>query len=107
MKELFGDILSMQDVKGVMLFSLEGDIVFKEFVSPPSKELSIAKWIPIIQSLKDVREADFVFVMNPTRMSQVRDCTAAGAKMPQKSTDFYPKVVSGLVALPIGPKERL
>jgi uncharacterized protein (DUF1015 family) len=52
-------------------------------------------------------EAQFLMVMNPTRMEQVRACTAAGEKMPQKSTDFYPKVISGLVAMPIGPEERL
>jgi uncharacterized protein (DUF1015 family) len=55
----------------------------------------------------DQGEADFVFVMNPTRMDQVRDCTTTGAKMPQKSTDFYPKIISGLVAMPVGPDERL
>ena len=55
----------------------------------------------------DVGEADFLFVMNPTRMEQVRACTAAGEKMPQKSTDFYPKVVSGLVMMPIGLEDRL
>jgi uncharacterized protein (DUF1015 family) len=55
----------------------------------------------------DQGAADFVFVMNPTRMDQVRDCTATGAKMPQKSTDFYPKIISGLVAMPVGPDERL
>jgi len=55
----------------------------------------------------DKGDANFVFVMNPTRMTQVRDCTTAGAKMPQKSTDFFPKVISGLVALPVGPGERL
>ncbi len=52
-------------------------------------------------------KAQFLLVMNPTRMEQVRACTAAGEKMPQKSTDFYPKVISGLVALPIGLDERL
>jgi len=55
----------------------------------------------------DKGEADFLFVMNPTRMDEVRSCTAADEKMPQKSTDFYPKIVSGLVALAIGPDERL
>ncbi len=55
----------------------------------------------------DRGEADFLFVMNPTRMPQVQECTAAGTKMPQKSTDFYPKIISGLVALPVGPDERL
>jgi uncharacterized protein (DUF1015 family) len=46
-------------------------------------------------------EADSLFVLNPTRMAQVNACTQAGEKMPQKSTDFYPKMVSGLVALPL------
>ncbi len=31
----------------------------------------------------------FLLVMNPTRMEQVRACTTAGEKMPQKSTDFF------------------
>jgi uncharacterized protein (DUF1015 family) len=55
----------------------------------------------------DEGDAEFLFLMNPTRMEQVRACTAAGEKMPQKSTDFYPKVISGLVMMPIGAEERL
>jgi len=55
----------------------------------------------------DNGEAEFLFVMNPTRMEQVRACTAAGEKMPQKSTDFYPKVISGLVMMPIGSEDRV
>ena len=55
----------------------------------------------------DKGEANFLLVMNPTRMEQVRACTAVGEKMPQKSTDFYPKVISGLVMMPVGPGERL
>jgi len=34
--------------------------------------------------------------MNPCRVSQVRDIAFAGEVMPQKSTDFYPKLLSGL-----------
>jgi uncharacterized protein (DUF1015 family) len=49
----------------------------------------------------DEGEADFLFLLNPTRMTQVQACTMAGERMPQKSTDFFPKVVSGLVALPL------
>jgi uncharacterized protein (DUF1015 family) len=55
----------------------------------------------------DEGEAQFLFVMNPTRMEQVRACTAVGEKMPQKSTDFYPKVISGMVMCPISVDERL
>ncbi|MCC6749213.1 MAG: DUF1015 domain-containing protein [Deltaproteobacteria bacterium] len=42
-----------------------------------------------------------LFTLRPTRMAQVAACAAAGEKMPQKSTDFYPKLASGLVALPL------
>lgn len=45
--------------------------------------------------------ANFLFLLNGTRMDHVRACTEAGEKMPQKSTDFYPKVISGLVSLPL------
>jgi uncharacterized protein (DUF1015 family) len=51
----------------------------------------------------DAGEAQCLFMLNPTRMEQVRDCAAAGEKMPQKSTDFYPKMVSGLVLMPLLP----
>jgi len=36
------------------------------------------------------------FLMNPVRMDQVRDIALAGDVLPQKSTDFYPKLLSGL-----------
>ncbi|MFH1633267.1 MAG: DUF1015 domain-containing protein [Chloroflexota bacterium] len=52
-------------------------------------------------------EAQYLFVLNPTRMEQVTVCTQDGEKMPQKSTDFYPKVITGLAMLPVGPEERL
>lgn len=52
-------------------------------------------------------ESQFLFVLNPTKIEQVIACTDAGEKMPQKSTDFYPKVVTGLVMLPVGAGEKL
>ncbi|MBW8035260.1 MAG: DUF1015 domain-containing protein, partial [Planctomycetes bacterium] len=45
----------------------------------------------------DSNESQIVFFMNPTRVEQVRDIAAAGEKMPQKSTFFYPKIFTGLV----------
>jgi uncharacterized protein (DUF1015 family) len=41
------------------------------------------------------------FLLRPTRVEQVRDCCGAGDKMPQKSTYFYPKLVTGLVLRPL------
>ncbi|MFZ0804474.1 MAG: DUF1015 domain-containing protein [Terriglobales bacterium] len=40
--------------------------------------------------------AQVAFLMNPVRMRQVRDIAFAGEVLPQKSTDFYPKLLSGL-----------
>ena len=36
------------------------------------------------------------FLLNPTRVTEIRDVAAAGEKMPQKSTYFYPKLITGL-----------
>ena len=40
--------------------------------------------------------AQIAFLLNPTRLEQLRDIAFEGNVMPQKSTDFYPKVLSGL-----------
>ncbi len=38
-----------------------------------------------------------VFYINPTKVEQVKDIASAGERMPQKSTDFYPKLLTGMV----------
>jgi len=38
-----------------------------------------------------------LFLLNPTRIEQIRAVALAGGVMPHKSTYFYPKVLSGLV----------
>lgn len=42
------------------------------------------------------------FILNPTRVTEIRDVAAAGEKMPQKSTYFYPKMITGMVMNDIG-----
>ena len=41
-------------------------------------------------------EANVAFLTNPVTMEQLREVAFAGEVMPQKSTDFYPKLPSGL-----------
>jgi len=50
------------------------------------------------ESLGMVRsnKANVAFLMNPVRMREVRDIAFSGGVLPQKSTDFYPKLLSGL-----------
>ena len=52
------------------------------------------------EALAQVRQgaANLAFLMNPCPVHQVRDVAFAGEVMPQKSTDFYPKLLSGLTA---------
>jgi uncharacterized protein (DUF1015 family) len=40
--------------------------------------------------------AQLSFLINPTPIEAVRDNAFAGHVLPQKSTDFYPKLLSGL-----------
>jgi len=75
------------------------------------------KSIDDLENIKYLREPDlgykeisqsseaFLFILNATRIEQVTDCTDAGEKMPQKSTDFYPKIVTGLAILPVQASE--
>ncbi len=59
-----------------------------------------------IEYIKDAEEADkrvhdgtaeLVFFMNPTKVQEVKNVAAAGERMPQKATYFYPKLLTGLV----------
>jgi uncharacterized protein (DUF1015 family) len=59
-----------------------------------------------IEYIKDADEAarrvqdgsaDIIFYMNPTKVSEVKEVAAAGERMPQKATYFYPKLLTGLV----------
>ena len=53
-----------------------------------------------------VGDHDVVFVMRATGMDQLRAVALAGETMPQKSTYFYPKLLSGLVLRSIDDPSR-
>jgi uncharacterized protein (DUF1015 family) len=48
-----------------------------------------------VQQVRD-GEADVAFLIKPVGLFQMRDISLANDVMPQKSTDFYPKLLSGL-----------
>lgn len=47
------------------------------------------------------------FFLNPTSLKQVYEASERGEKMPQKSTDFYPKLLTGLVLVKMEIKKQL
>jgi uncharacterized protein (DUF1015 family) len=50
----------------------------------------------------DSGDAEVAVLMRPTRIEDVFAVAKRGETMPQKSTYFYPKLVSGLLFLPLG-----
>jgi len=48
-----------------------------------------------LDRLKD--RYQLVFLLNPTGVKDVQAVAGAGERMPQKSTDFYPKLLTGMV----------
>jgi uncharacterized protein (DUF1015 family) len=67
------------------------------------KESNIAYMREMDGAINAVRTgtAQLSFLLNPTGLNQMRDVAYEGNVMPQKSTDFYPKVLSGLMMYPL------
>ena len=63
------------------------------------REQKNLRYVPEIQQAVqevDGRHAQISFLMNPTPITAVWENALAGQVLPQKSTDFYPKLLSGL-----------
>jgi hypothetical protein len=51
----------------------------------------------------DAGEADVAFLLRPTRIEDVFERARRGEVLPQKTTYFFPKLVSGLLFHPVDP----
>ncbi|MFC1903550.1 DUF1015 domain-containing protein [Chloroflexota bacterium] len=51
------------------------------------------------EAIRKVKAGDFqmIFLVNPTRVEQVEKVAMRGERMAQKSTDFFPKLITGMV----------
>jgi uncharacterized protein (DUF1015 family) len=58
----------------------------------------------IDKAVAEAREgrAQIAFLVNPVSVEKVAETSFAGGVMPQKSTDFYPKLLSGLTIYRVG-----
>ena len=73
--------------------------VLHDLVIAPLRKISIDFTKDMDYAIDEVNKGQYsVSVMlNPTRITEIRDMAFAGKRMPQKSTYFYPKVLTGLV----------
>jgi uncharacterized protein (DUF1015 family) len=77
---------------------LEGVLKLSEESIRNQQNLSYVREAAEALGLVRSGKADIAFLMNPCPVKAVRDVALAGEVMPQKSTDFYPKLLSGLTA---------
>ena len=52
----------------------------------------------------DSGAAQIAFLLNPCDVEEVVKIATAGEVMPQKSTDFYPKMISGITIYSVDPE---
>jgi len=83
-------------------------LILEEIIGMSEEDIRAQKHLKYIrdaeEAVNEVRSgtAQIAFLMNPARMEQVRDIAFAGEVLPQKSTDFYPKMLSGLTIYSLG-----
>jgi len=63
------------------------------YFSDPDEAIDVA----VKKSIHDNGVTPLLFLLNPTRVSQVTDVADSGQIMPHKSTYFFPKILTGLL----------
>ena len=87
------------------------DVVFKHIMKV--SKLKMDKNILYAESTRsalkkvDTGQAKLAFLVNPINPETVWQIAQKNWRLPEKSTDFYPKPVSGLTMMDISPEEKL
>lgn len=68
--------------------------------------ISYEREVEMVLKLVDDGSHQAAVFMNPTKLEQIREVAGGGEVMPQKSTDFYPKMVSGMVSCQVDLGKR-
>ena len=86
--------------------------VFQGILGQTGEALKKAHWLDFIRDEAAVEtalangEAQAVFWLEAPSVKLVHQICESGHRMPQKSTYFYPKILSGLVILPFRPFQQ-
>ena len=87
------------------------DIVFKTILK--TGELKIdeniiyVRWTKTAVAKVDHGEASIAFLVNPISAKAVAELALQHERLPEKSTDFYPKPLSGFMMMDIAATEKL
>jgi uncharacterized protein (DUF1015 family) len=87
------------------------DIVFKHILKTGElnmdENILYARWTKEAVEKVNLGEASIAFLVNPINAQTVVEIAQQHELLPEKSTDFYPKMVSGLMIMDISPSEKL
>ena len=61
MRKLFNDLLNIEGVKGLILLSFNGEVVFRDLDHVGKVNVETRVWRPLIESLANIRETDLIF----------------------------------------------
>jgi len=87
------------------------DIVFKHILKTGKLKIDenilYVRWTREAVERVDRGEASIAFLVNPVSAQTVAEIAEQHELLPEKSTDFYPKMVSGLTMMDVSPNEKL
>ena len=87
------------------------DIVFKIILKTGElkmdEDILFVRWTKVAVEKVDRGEASIAFLVNPISAQTVMQIAQQHDRLPEKSTDFYPKLVSGLTMMDISNSEKL
>ncbi len=82
--------------------SILHSLILEKFLGIDKENMANQKNLTYTRSMEEAKasveqgESCCCFLLNPTRVSEIGEVAANGEKMPQKSTYFYPKLITGL-----------
>jgi uncharacterized protein (DUF1015 family) len=87
------------------------DVVFKQILKTGQLDIDdtilYERWTKDALKRVDRGEASIAFLVNPIPAKTVAEVAVQHEVLPEKSTDFYPKLVSGLVMMDISDNQTL
>lgn len=87
--------------------SILHSLIFKKmnplFEGGFSVEKNISYVRNILDGIKQLKEGKYqgIFILNPVSLEEIKKVVENGELMPEKSTDFYPKLKSGILMFPL------
>ena len=87
------------------------DVIFKVILKTGElqidEDIAYERWTKTAVEKVDRGEANLAFLINPLTAEAVWRIAQEHERMPEKTTDFYPKPASGLMMMDIAPGEKL